>query len=127
MPTINEKLATLRVELEPMLEDLLGQMTGTASIMLRPALAFIRPQLDEIAAEQLARPADELDDLAYRALELIGSCRSDDAPAILVTPRGCRTVDLGADVDDVDVLAALDGPGWAVVLAAAGGTVDPVR
>ncbi len=84
MATANEKLAELRTMVEPAIEELLGNQRGVAGM----AVAFLRPQIEALVENELARPAEELDTILAVAIDLLTRVRSDDARRILCWPDG---------------------------------------
>jgi hypothetical protein len=52
------------------------------------SVAALRPSIERQIGEYLERPAAELDELLARIIDFIGTLRSDDAGALIVTTHG---------------------------------------
>ena len=100
MTTVNDKLEELRGQLAPMLEELLASQTsGGLGLVMGPAMAFARPQLELWVDEQLDRPPDELDALIDHAIDRLAALRSDDRPALIARSDGAHHA-IAADLHD---------------------------
>jgi hypothetical protein len=88
MANVQEKLAQLRMDLEPEIRQHLagGQMGKAASVLM----SFLEPQVEGWLDRNLARPADELDAILAGLIDTLGRLRSDGLAALIVCPDGAR-------------------------------------
>lgn len=102
MPTSIDKLHTLRDQLDPLLEELMGG-GGDLPMVAQMGLAFVRPQVETYVDQFLTRDPADVDAALIAIVDAVAKHLSDDVAPFAVGPRGA---DLAAGVagyvDDVD-------------------------